>query len=447
MTCKAIFFDRDGIITRTVNNEAPTRVCDLRLIPEIIPIIKNAKKLGYTIVVISNQPDAALGNISNKERLALISKFRLIIHQFNLPINEVYYCFHHPKAIIAKYIKKCSCRKPSTGMILKAAKKYKIDLSRSFTIGDRASDIKSGSDAGTTTILVDTNNSQASYLKELKIIPDYVVKQTREILPLISPQNALQPTAFVLAAGCGTRMGDLAKKVPKPLLKVGKKPLMEYTLNLLSAHNINKVGVNLFYLGDQIKTSFKDGELFGLEIRYVKETELSGTAGATKAIARILKPKKPFFVIAPDILNNFNLTSIYQFHCSHNGIATLCCYWRSKSQLIASKSGFVLFDKRNKIIKKFIERPKTENEIISHWVNSSIYVFDPKILDYIPDEIDNQKVIDFPKHIFPKLLEVGEKLYAYPIDHNKYYQLGIDQPERILMAEEDLKEGRFIPTI
>lgn len=250
-------------------------------------------------------------------------------------------------------------------------------------------------------------------------------------------------TAILLASGRGERMMPLTKKNPKPLIKIAGKPMIEYAIEILASHGIKLIGINLFYLSDQIKKYLGGGKKYGVNITYVEEDFLTGTAGGIKNVAKVLNPKEPFFAISSDILMNFPLDKVYKFHLKHGGIATLCCYFRPKEAVY--KSGIILFDKKRRI-KKFLERPKTEAEIISQWVNSSVYVFSPKILDYIPDEIDGSAVVDLAKHVFPTLLK-KEKMFAYPIDGKKYYQLGIDTPDRIERAETDIKSGSFKPYI
>lgn len=248
--------------------------------------------------------------------------------------------------------------------------------------------------------------------------------------------------AILLASGRGERMMPLTKNTPKPLIKINGKPMIEYAIDLLASHGIKNIGINLFYKGGQIKKHLEAGKKFGVHITYVNEPYLTGTAGGVKNVSRALKVKEPFFAISSDILMNFPLDKVYKFHLKHGGIATLCCYFRPKEKII-KKSGVILFDK-NSQVKNFLERPQTEEEVISQWVNSSVYVFSPKILDYIPDEVDNSPVVDLAKHVFPALLK-KEKMFAYPIDGEKYYQLGIDTPDRIERAEEDIKSGKFKP--
>ena len=250
--------------------------------------------------------------------------------------------------------------------------------------------------------------------------------------------------AIVPAAGRGERMMPLTTDTPKPLLEIAGRPMMTYVIDLLVAHGFDEIGVNLFYLGDQIKDYFGKGSKFGAKIIYVEEKELTGIAGAVRNVAAVLKPTAPFFVISSDMMVNFDLTAVYKFHQEHGGIATLCCYWRPRDQL--KKSGVILFDETSKQIKEFVERPQTDEEIISQWVNSSVYLFDPRILSYIPERVGDSAIVDLPKHVFPKLLASGEKMFAYPIDQTKFYQLGVDTPDRIDRVADDIASGKFVPT-
>ncbi len=181
MIKKAIFYDRDGIITKLVKNEAPQKVTGLQIIPEIIPVIRQAKKCGYLNIVVSNQPDFALGKITQDTQLKLEERFEKLIKEQSLPIDAVYYCHHSNN-------QNCSCKKPKPGLLLKAAKKLNVDLPSSFTLGDRASDIKASRVAGTKTILYDPQNTQLSYLIDLKVIPDYTVKNLSQVIPIICKQ-------------------------------------------------------------------------------------------------------------------------------------------------------------------------------------------------------------------------------------------------------------------
>lgn len=244
---------------------------------------------------------------------------------------------------------------------------------------------------------------------------------------------AKQKTCFILAAGKGTRMLPLTSDIPKPLLKIDHRPMIDYTLDLLKFHGFRRIGINISYLSGKIRSHLRERN-----IQLVSERNPTGTAGGVLSIARRLKPDSPFLIISSDMMVNFDLSEIYKFHIKHGGIATVCCYFRSKSKLILGKSGLVLFDKKTKRIIQIDERPE---RIISQWVNSSVYIFDPLVLKLIP----KGDTVDIAKDLIPKLLKQNLPVFAYPVNNRKFYQLGIDTPDRILQAEKDIASGKFIP--
>lgn len=246
---------------------------------------------------------------------------------------------------------------------------------------------------------------------------------------------AKQKTCFILAAGTGKRMLPLTKNTPKPLLRINNKPMIDHILDLVKFHGFSKVGINLFYQGQKIENHLKKKN-----IDFIYEKKPTGTAGGILAISEKLKPNSPFLVISSDMMVNFDLTKIYNFHLKQKAAATICCYFRPKSKMSASKSGQVIFDRKTKLLKQVVERSE---KIFSHWVNSSVYVFSPQVLQFIEEDL----TFDIAKDLIPKILESDSKVFAYPINRKKFYQLGIDTPERIRVAEDDIKSGKFVPTI
>lgn len=185
---KAIIFDRDGIFVKKINNEAPVKISELKLIPEIIPVVKKIKELGFLAIITSNQPDIALGKINEKTKTALENKFEKLLKKNKIPVDVIYYCHHHAQGVVPKYTKVCQCRKPKPGMITRTINKFRINRENSFMVGDRASDVKAGEGAGVKTILFDPNNSQKDYLIENNAHPDYNVKELSDIIPIICKQ-------------------------------------------------------------------------------------------------------------------------------------------------------------------------------------------------------------------------------------------------------------------
>ena len=239
-------------------------------------------------------------------------------------------------------------------------------------------------------------------------------------------------TAFILAAGKGTRMLPLTKNTPKPLLRINNKLMIDYVIGLLEFHKFEQIGVNVSYRKSQIEKYLRSRA-----ITLVAETNLTGTAGGVMAISEKLKPTSPFLIISADMMVNFDLSKIYRFHVKRKAMVTICCYFRPKSKLVPGKSGLVVFDRKTKEVLEFDERPAS-GKIISQWVNSSVYVFDPQVLNFIP-----QGFFDISKDLIPLLLKLKKPIFAYPVNRKKYYQLGIDTPQRLKQSEEDLKSGKL----
>lgn len=182
---KAIFLDRDGIIVQPVFGEAPINPDLLNLIPEIIPVIKKSKQLGFLTFVVSNQPDIALNLIDEKTKNKLEERFEELIRTKGIKFDRIYYCHHSPNGTNPKYSLDCECKKPKPGMLQKAKIEFDVDMEKSFMVGDRASDVKAGKMAGVKTILLDPENLQEKYLIEHKIKPDFTISSLSEILNLI----------------------------------------------------------------------------------------------------------------------------------------------------------------------------------------------------------------------------------------------------------------------
>ena len=153
---KAIFLDRDGTINKYVG--FLRYIDEFELLPGVSEAIKRINSLGYLAIVTTNQPVIARGEVSFDELELIHQKMETLLGNEGAYLNEIYYCAHHPhkgyKGEISELKFDCSCRKPKPGMILKAAEKYNIDLSKSWIIGDSENDIKAGKLAGCKTVLV-----------------------------------------------------------------------------------------------------------------------------------------------------------------------------------------------------------------------------------------------------------------------------------------------------
>jgi D,D-heptose 1,7-bisphosphate phosphatase len=169
----AIFLDRDGTIIHQV--ELLHKPSQIKIFPTAAAAIKAFNRMGYLVVVVTNQPVIARGIIGPKEvdhiHAVLIDR----LGKKGATIDGVYYCPHHPQADVKKYRMVCKCRKPAPGMILQAAKEHGIDLRKSFFIGDSTQDVLAGNRAKVRTILVRTGHGgKDPWQHEGK--PDFIVR-------------------------------------------------------------------------------------------------------------------------------------------------------------------------------------------------------------------------------------------------------------------------------
>ncbi|MEK9180426.1 MAG: HAD family hydrolase [Patescibacteria group bacterium] len=179
---KAVFFDRDGTIIRQV--ELLHKVRDVRLFPRAAKAIKEINKLGYLAIVVTNQPVVARGIIGPKEVDEIHAVLLGRLKRSGAKIDAVYFCPHHPEATLKKYRLKCRCRKPEIGMLIQAAKKYGIDLKKSFMVGDSTRDIQAGNRAKMKTILVKTGHGGKD-VWQFQSKPDFVVSDIMKAAQVI----------------------------------------------------------------------------------------------------------------------------------------------------------------------------------------------------------------------------------------------------------------------
>ncbi len=169
----AVFLDRDGTIIRQV--ELLHKAKDVKILSRAALAIKAMNKLGYLTVIVTNQPVVARGISTPKEVDQIHALLIGRLGKSNAKIDAVYYCPHHPNATVKKYRLKCKCRKPEIGMILDAAKKYGIDLKKSFMVGDSTRDTQAGNRAKLKTILVKTGHGGKD-VWQFESKPDFIVK-------------------------------------------------------------------------------------------------------------------------------------------------------------------------------------------------------------------------------------------------------------------------------
>lgn len=166
---RAVFLDRDGVLNanvfyRDTNGwEAPRRVEDFRLLPGVLAALKKLRAAGFELVLISNQPNEALGKSTGRELREIHDAMEREFGRRGIRFLEYCYCPHHPRAVVAELGGPCHCRKPSPYWLLRTASRYRIDLSESWMIGDRATDTGCGAAAGVRSIRICDGKEQDSH--------------------------------------------------------------------------------------------------------------------------------------------------------------------------------------------------------------------------------------------------------------------------------------------
>ena len=204
--------------------------------------------------------------------------------------------------------------------------------------------------------------------------------------------------AVILAGGMGTRMRPLTYVIPKPMLPIGGKPLLEHTIRYLKSYGLKELVVCVAYLKNHIKDYFKDGSDFGVTIEYAEAEMPLGTAGQLKTAEK--KISGPFLAMNGDIITSLNIAKLIKFHKKATGIGTISL----KKFEVKVPYGHVEIDQKEKLIKKFVEKPT-----FSFLANAGIYIFEDRIFDYIP----KGKAVSLERETFPLLLEKGERLNGY----------------------------------
>ncbi|MBI2119966.1 MAG: mannose-1-phosphate guanyltransferase [Elusimicrobia bacterium] len=205
----------------------------------------------------------------------------------------------------------------------------------------------------------------------------------------------------IMAGGFGTRLRPLTCNLPKPIVPMANRPMMDHIVELLSKHSIKEAVSMLYFQPEDIQKHFQDGKKFGIKMKYLLPPSDLGTAGCIKFAENELS--ETFIVMSGDVLTDFDLSKAIDFHKEKNALATMVLT-RVTNPL---QYGVVIIDEENKIT-RFLEKPSW-GEVFSDTINTGIYILNPKVLHEIPQK----QMFDFSKDLFPKLLAKKEALYGY----------------------------------
>lgn len=224
--------------------------------------------------------------------------------------------------------------------------------------------------------------------------------------------------AMVLAAGKGTRVRPITYTVPKPMIPILQKPVMEFLLELLRHHGFDQIMVNVSHLANEIEGYFRDGQRFGVELAYsfegrIVDGELVGEALGSAGGMRKIQDFSPFFddtfvVLCGDALIDLDLTAALRQHREKGAIATIVM--KSVPLKQVPSYGVVVTDNDGRI-QSFQEKPKVE-EALSTNINTGIYIFEPEIFDYIP----SGQEFDIGGDLFPRLVAADAPFYGISME-------------------------------
>ncbi len=229
---------------------------------------------------------------------------------------------------------------------------------------------------------------------------------------------------IILCGGLGVGMGPLSQSIPKSMMPVGYRPIVEHIILKLRDQGFHHFILAVAHLGEHLMRYFGDGSSLGVRIEYSVEKIPLGTAGAIKNAEEKLGGR--FLAVYGDILfNDLDLSDLLEFHESRGAAVTMVLA-RVKD---ASRFGLVSIDEDGKVI-AFREKPK---QPVPGLVNAGIYVFEPEVLNYIPD----MRYYSLEEQVFPALAEKG-RLYAYVYDG---YWVDIGAPEDYEQVWKDFFKG------
>ena len=256
-------------------------------------------------------------------------------------------------------------------------------------------------------------------LHQIPVVDDNgMVLGIKEIEELVEPKIKTN-RVILMVGGLGTRLRPLTQDTPKPMLKVGNKPILQTIVEKFAEYGFINITMCVNFNASIIRDYFGDGKEFGVNIDYVLEQKRMGTAGALSLLKE--RPNEPFFVMNGDLLTNVNFEHIFNYHILNKATATMCV----REYDYEVPYGVVKMND-NKII-EIAEKP-----VQKFFVSAGIYMLSPEILDLIP----KNEFYDMPA-LFEKLIKLSKNVISFPI---REYWLDIGRMEEYQRANEEYKE-------
>jgi mannose-1-phosphate guanylyltransferase/phosphomannomutase len=233
--------------------------------------------------------------------------------------------------------------------------------------------------------------------------------------------------AVIMAGGEGTRLRPQTSNLPKPMLPLVGRPMMEHIVSLLRRHGITDIVVTLAFLPNAIRSYFGDGSELGVRMVYATEETPLGTAGSVRNAREELTER--FLVISGDVLTDIDLSAVVAFHEKNGALATLAL------QAVENPLEFgIVITREDGTVERFLEKPGW-GQVFSDTINTGIYVLEPEIFDMIPAD----QAVDFSSEVFPAVLEAGGPLYGFVTEG---YWEDVGTTAAYLKAHQDILDRR-----
>lgn len=235
--------------------------------------------------------------------------------------------------------------------------------------------------------------------------------------------------AMILAAGLGTRLRPLTERVPKPLVPVGGRPLIEYPLRLLRASGVDEVVINVHHHAAALGDALGDGSRFGLRIHYSVEDSLLDTGGGVLHARAWLD--RPFFILNADSIHDVPLDEVALRHRRHGGIATLVL----RPDPAAERYGLLHYDGDMRI-RRFRGEPAVEVPNGGAMMYAGVSLWEPRIFDHMPGG-----AFSLTRDVLPRLLAAGEPFFAFA--YGGYWRV-VDTPADLDRARREIAGGQVL---
>ncbi|MBT5877399.1 MAG: NTP transferase domain-containing protein [Candidatus Latescibacteria bacterium] len=230
--------------------------------------------------------------------------------------------------------------------------------------------------------------------------------------------------AIILAGGKGTRLAPYTTVLPKPLMPVDDRPILDIVIRQLIRHGITEIIISVGYLAELLEAYFQDGSKFGISIKYARESKPLGTAGPLALIADQFDLGDTFLMMNGDVLTTLAYSDMIDYHRKHDGVLTIAMHTKQEKVNL----GVMHINDSNELT-DYIEKP-----VHDYNVSMGIYVFNSDVLQHIEWDVK----LDFNDLVL-RLISAGKRVMAYP---SSDYWLDIGRPDDYQQASDTFVEHR-----